>query len=79
MTDPVVSLIDVLESVQKVFPVLVSLEHRLGFVDGLQKATLPPPAIQATWRWLFAMAGLAPASMCGPSLGTPSRKTCITI
>jgi hypothetical protein len=42
-----------------------------GFVDGLQKATLPsPPAIQATWLWLFAMAGLAPASVCGPSLGT---------
>ena len=47
-----------------------------GFVDGLQKATFPsPPAIQATWLWLFAMAGLAPASVCDPSLGTPSYKT----
>ena len=44
-----------------------------GFVDGLQKATFPsPPAIQATWLWLFAMAGLAPASVCDPSLGTPN-------
>jgi hypothetical protein len=47
-----------------------------GFVDGLQKATFPsPPAIQATWLWLFAMAGLAPASVCGPSLGTPTFRT----
>ena len=42
-----------------------------GFVDGLQKATFPsPPAIQATGLPAFTLAGLSPASACGPSLGT---------
>ena len=42
-----------------------------GFVDGLQKATFPsPPAIQATGLPAFTLAGLPPASACGPSLGT---------
>jgi len=42
-----------------------------GFVDGLQKATFPsPPAIQATGLPAITLAGLSPASACGPSLGT---------
>jgi hypothetical protein len=42
-----------------------------GFVDGLQKATFPsPPAIQATGLPTVTLAGLPPASACGPSLGT---------
>ena len=42
-----------------------------GFVDGLQKATFPsPPAIQATGLPALTLAGLPPASACGPSLGT---------
>jgi hypothetical protein len=41
-----------------------------GFVEGLQKATSPaPPAIQATGLPAFALAGLSPASACGPSQG----------
>ena len=41
------------------------------FVDGLQKATFPPPpAIHATWLWLFTMTGLPPARKQYPSLGT---------
>jgi len=42
-----------------------------GFVDGLQKVTFPlPPAIQATGLPAVTLAGLSPASVCGPSLGT---------
>ena len=46
-----------------------------GFVDGLQKATFPsPPAILATGLPAFTLAGLSPASACGPSLGTQLLK-----
>ena len=54
---------------------IVARSLKADFVDGIQKEMfLSPPAIQATWPPAFAMAGLPPASVRHPSLGTPIVK-----